>query len=71
MKQEKIVARQFQMIPQNDQELREEEQQQSPTQITTERWYSIDNDNYEVKPVLVTLLPNAIRMFAIPITDGE
>lgn len=71
MKQEKIVARQFQMIPQNDQELREEEQQQSPTQITTERWYSIDNDNYEVKPVLVTLLPNAIRMFAIPITDGK
>ena len=72
MKQEEIVVRQFQMIPQKDQllVLGEDEEQQTPAS-TTERWYSIDNDNYEVKPVRVTLLPNAISMFAVPITNGK
>jgi hypothetical protein len=69
MQQERILARQFQMIPQNHHPL-VDEQQQSPA-TATERWYSIDGDNYEVKPVRVTLLQNAIRMFAIPISDGK
>ncbi|KAJ8937290.1 hypothetical protein NQ318_020340 [Aromia moschata] len=28
-----------------------------------EAWFSIDNENYEVKPVRITLLPKAINMF--------
>ena len=30
------------------------------------RWYAIDNDSYEVKPIHVTLLPDAVRVFAPP-----
>ena len=29
-----------------------------------EKWYSIDNDNYEVKPIRATLLPDVVRMFS-------
>ena len=28
-----------------------------------EKWYSIDNDSYEVKSIRATLLPDAIKMF--------
>lgn len=34
--------------------------------VDAEKWYSIDNDNYEVKPIRVTLLPQLIRVFASP-----
>lgn len=31
---------------------------------TNEKWYSIDNDKYEVRPISITLLPDVIRVFA-------
>lgn len=33
------------------------------TEDETEKWFSIDKEHFEVKPVRITLLPKAIRMF--------
>lgn len=62
MQREKILARQFEMIPKTESS-QVVEGEKAPT---VERWYSIDNDNYEVKPIRVTLLPEAVKVFGAP-----
>ncbi len=59
---EKIVVQQFEMIPQVQEKAQDESSNKEDPAV--EKWYSIDNDNYEVKPVRVTILPQAIKMFA-------
>ena len=50
------------MIPQVQEKAQDENSNKEDPAV--EKWYSIDNDNYEVKPVRVTILPQAIKMFA-------
>lgn len=45
---ETIEAREIELTPKNNEK---------------EMWYSIDRENFEVKPVKITLLPQIIRMF--------
>ncbi|XP_065577690.1 acylglycerol kinase, mitochondrial-like [Artemia franciscana] len=45
-----IFAQSFELHPKEEKE-------------DVERWYSIDNDNYEVKNIRVTLLPEKIRLY--------
>lgn len=61
MNREKLLVQQFELIPQVQEKAQDEGNKEEPA---VERWYSIDNDNYEVKPVRVTILPEAIKMFA-------
>uniref|UniRef100_A0A1B0CE40 Acylglycerol kinase, mitochondrial n=1 Tax=Lutzomyia longipalpis TaxID=7200 RepID=A0A1B0CE40_LUTLO len=35
-----------------------------PEMMEKEKYYSIDNEEYDVKPIRITLLPNAINMFS-------
>ena len=62
---ERIAAQQLTLEPVVEETTSPESQ---PTETDTkkgkEKWFSIDNDNYEVKPIQVTLLPEAIRVFA-------
>lgn len=64
MDREKILVRQFEMIPKVEEKVLEETE--AKANPADEKWYSIDNDNYEVKPVRVTLLPDAVNVFAPP-----
>ena len=66
MNREKILVRQFEMIPKTEESsVAENEQIEEPKSVEVkERWYSIDNDNYEVKPIRVTVLPDAIKVFS-------
>jgi hypothetical protein len=36
------------------------------TKQNTERWISIDNEDYEVKPIHATLLPKKVHVFYTP-----
>ena len=69
MVREKILARQFEMIPASSDQskygkvVKEGSEEEAAPPPAVDKWYSIDNDNYEVKPVRVTLLPDAIKMF--------
>ncbi len=66
MNRETILVRQFEMIPKTEESsVAEKEQIEEPKSVEVkERWYSIDNDNYEVKPIRVTVLPDAIKVFS-------
>lgn len=67
MEREKINVRQFEMIPKTDEKAPEvSEGDATAPPAAVEKWYSIDNDNYEVKPIHVTVLPESIKMFAPP-----
>lgn len=35
----------------------------NPQNITDNSWFSIDSEEYEVKPIKITLLPNYINVF--------
>ncbi|XP_018331823.1 acylglycerol kinase, mitochondrial isoform X1 [Agrilus planipennis] len=48
---EVIEAKQIEIIPKSNQ------------QHGKEFWYSIDKEDYEVKPIKITLMPRALRMF--------
>ncbi|XP_057371062.1 acylglycerol kinase, mitochondrial-like [Daphnia carinata] len=62
---EKIPVRQFEMIPNTEERSAAESDKGEEEKATdVERWYSIDNDNYEVKPIRVTILPDAIKVFS-------
>lgn len=71
IKREKIMARQFEMVPKLEEipatPVVEEkaEGEKIPDIVDNEKWYSIDNDNYEVKPIRVTILPEAIKVFGV------
>lgn len=66
MNREKILVRQFEMIPKiEESSIAEKETTEEGKSVEVEeRWYSIDNDNYEVKPIRVTVLPDAIKVFS-------
>ncbi|XP_046643063.1 acylglycerol kinase, mitochondrial-like [Daphnia pulicaria] len=66
MNREKILVRQFEMIPKiEESSIAEKEATEEGKSVEVEeRWYSIDNDNYEVKPIRVTVLPDAIKVFS-------
>lgn len=64
MKRQVIQARQFEMIPKTEEpQSKEGESTEAASPSVVEKWYSIDNDNYEVRPIRVTLLPQAIKVF--------
>lgn len=63
MQRKTIAARQFEMIPTIEEKVSEGETDDGAKTSDVEKWYSIDNDNYEVKPIRVTLLPQAIKVF--------
>lgn len=67
MHREKIAARQFEMVPKIEEIPKQEEGKTEGENKSSEveRWYSIDNDNYEVKPIRVTVLPEAIKVFGL------
>ena len=66
MNREKILVRQFEMIPKIEESTAAEKEKSEEQKGVEgeERWYSIDNDNYEVKPIRVTVLPDAIKVFS-------
>ena len=72
MKREKILVRQFEMIPKIEEipstsvtmEEKGGDGEKAPV-VDNDKWYSIDNDNYEVKPIRVTILPEAIKVFGV------
>lgn len=70
MQHENILARQFEMIPKTEEQSVniEGEKVDEEKSSAIERWYSIDNDNYEVKSIRVTLLPEAIKVFGASTT---
>lgn len=70
MQHENILARQFEMIPETPEQnvAVESEKVDEEKNSSVERWYSIDNDNYEVKSIRVTLLPETIKVFGAPTT---
>lgn len=35
----------------------------NPQNVTDNSWFSIDNEEYEVKPVKITVLPKLLNMF--------
>ncbi len=71
IKREKLMARQFEMIPKIEEIPAtpavedKAEGEKAPNIVDNEKWYSIDNDNYEVKPIRVTILPEAIKVFGV------
>ena len=71
MKREKILVRQFEMIPKIEEipstsvTMEEKGDGEKAPVVDNDKWYSIDNDNYEVKPIRVTILPEAIKVFGV------
>lgn len=53
---ERLQARRVKLIPLNATE-------------ESRKWFSIDNEDYEAKPVQVTLLPRVIKMFCKKAVD--
>ena len=69
MQCEKILVQEFELIPEKTssppkEEVEKETETKTVKEPESEKWYSIDNDNYEVKSVRATLLPDAIKMFS-------
>ena len=71
MKRDKILVRQFEMIPKIEEipstslTMEEKGDGEKAPVVDNDKWYSIDNDNYEVKPIRVTILPEAIKVFGV------
>lgn len=62
MQRDRVAVRQFEMVPVD--EASKSDAEGKPDQ-SVDRWYWIDNDNYEVKPIRVTLVPEAIKVFGV------
>jgi len=65
---EKVLVREFELIPEKisppqKEEVENETETKTVKEPESEKWYSIDNDAYEVKSIRATLLPDAIKMF--------
>lgn len=65
MQREKIAVRQFEMIPKLEDKPTSGDEKYENNNASTEKWYWIDGDNYEVKPIRVTVIPEAIKVFGV------
>lgn len=65
MQREKIATRQFELRPKPDDKSTSQDETIESNNANTEKWFWIDGDNYEVKPIRVTIIPEAIKVFGV------
>ena len=68
MQCEKILVQEYELIPEKMssplKEVGKKTETKTANELESEKWYSIDNDNYEVKLFQATLLSDGIKMFS-------